>query len=54
MGQERNKNGVTSFRADESARLTDKFVASLVGINQLSFLPFNNHKHCYGIVILSL
>lgn len=50
MGQKRrNQKGVTSFRTDESARLTDKFVASLVGINQLSFLPYNTYKDWLSI-----
>ena len=49
MGQKGESKGVTSFRTDESARLTDKFVANLVGINQLSFLPYNNYKDWFSI-----
>lgn len=29
----------TCFRDDESVKLTERLVANLVGINQLSFLP---------------
>ena len=34
----------TSLRDDESDRLTERLVANLVGMNQLSFLPCNIRK----------
>lgn len=34
----------TCLRDDVSDKLTERLVANLVGINQLSFLPCNNKK----------
>lgn len=44
-----NRKENTCFRDDKSDKLIDRFVANLVGINQLSFLPWTNPKF-QGIV----
>lgn len=38
----------TCFRDDESVKLTERLVANLVGINQLSFLPWK-YKHKWEV-----